>query len=172
MSTEKNDTFFFEEDVDGGTDTGVTGKEQAEAFLSVLEEAGIIKEGSALTSFDPLKSAADSDTKKAKSSLVEVEYGVVRGDYAIHVTPVHPQKNLTKKSLLDAAIKSTVVILNKTIPPTLKVDIYLPRADYEIKATSYVIRQAVDAWNFDTSVIEKEVIPQIMEQVGKICMLA
>jgi hypothetical protein len=168
----KNDTFFFEEDTDGGLETGVTGEEQAATFMAALENEGILKERGALTSFDPMQAVSDADTKKARNVTVEVEFGIVKGDYVLHVTPIHPQKNLLKKSLLEAAIKQTVIILNKTVPPTLQVDIYMPRPDYEIKATSYVIRQATDAWNFDTSKIEIEVVPQILEQVGKICQMA
>lgn len=172
MDTGKNDTFFFEEDTGGGLSSGVTGAEQAATFLSVLEESGILKEGSPLTSFDQMKNTADMNTKKLKTSLVEIEFGVVKEDYVIHVTPVHAQKNLGQRQFLEAAIKATVVLLNKFIPPSLSVDIYMPRADFEIKATSYVIRQAADAWNLDTAKIETEVVPQILEQVGKICMMA
>lgn len=168
----KEDTFFFEEDTEGGLDTGVTGAEQADTFLSVLEGEGIIKDRGPLTSFDQMKNVSEADTKVTKTSLVEIEYGIVKGDYVIHITPIHPQKNLLKKNLLEAAVKQTVIILNKTIPPTLSVDIFLPRSDYEIKAMSYVIRQATDAWNFEVSKIETEAIPQILEQVGKICMMA
>lgn len=168
----KDDTFFFEEDTEGGLDTGVSGEEQADTFLSVLEEAGILKGGSPLISFDPIKNASDADTKKINTTLLEIEYGTVKGDYVLHVTPTHPQKNLAKRQLLEAAIKQTVIILNNSVPPTLKVDIYLPRSDYEVKATSYIIRQAADAWNFDSNQIEAVVIPQVLEQVGKICMMA
>lgn len=168
----KDDTFFFEEEGDDGLAIGGTGKEQADTFMSMLESEGIIKERGAIVSFDPIKNAPDSDTKKATTTLVEIEYGTVKGDYVLHVTPIHPHKNLAKKQLLEAAVKQTIIILNNIVPPTLKVDIFLPRADYEIKATSYVIRQAADAWNFDSGRIETVVVPQVLEQVGKICMLA
>lgn len=165
------DTFFFEEDPAAGDDSGVTGEEQADTFLSVLAEGGIIKDRSSLTSFDPMKAAADADTKKTKTAMVEIEYGIVKGDYVIHVVPTHPHKNLKNQKLLEHAIRQTVLMLNKEIPGTLKVDIYLPRADFEIKATSYVVRDAADAWNFDATKVEA-LIPAILEQVGKICMMA
>jgi hypothetical protein len=167
----KDDSFFFEEDPKAQPDTGLTPEEHANTFLTILEDGGIIKDRSPLTSFDPMKNVSEMNTQKVQTNLVEVEYGIVKNDYVVHVIPIHPHKNLKDKRLLDQALQATILILNKIVPTTLNVDIYLPRADFEIKATSYVIREAADSWNFDSKAIEAA-IPTIMEQVGQICMKA
>lgn len=168
----KDDTFFFEEDPEAVPGTELTPEEHANTFLSLLEDSGIIQDRTPLSEFDKqLTNVSEINTKKLRTSLVEIEYGTIKADYVLHVIPIHPNKNLKAVELLNLAIKTTVQLLNKIVPTTLRVEIFLPRPDYEIKATSYIIRDAVEAWNFDAKPIE-EIIPTILEQVGKICMMS
>jgi hypothetical protein len=165
------DTFFFEEDPQAEGASGLTGKEHAEAFFSVLEQEGIIKDRQGVEAFDELKAQSEISTQTERTSLVEVEYGIVKADYVVHVTPIHPVRNLSQRPLFEQAVKQCVVLLSKAVPVSLRVDIYLPQPDWQIKATSFVIRDAADTWNFDAKAVEAA-IPDILEQVTKICAQA
>lgn len=170
MSTDK---FFFEEDPEASEGTGLTPEEHTDCFLTALEANGIIKDRGFLPSLDPFQVQAETaKTQHKTTGLIDIEYGIAKSDYVLHITPLHHQKNLTNKNLLDAAVKTAVMELNKIVPPTMHVDIFLPRHDYEIKATSFVIKDGGDAWNLDRDKIETEVVPQLVELIGKICMRA
>lgn len=165
------DTFFFEEDP-VAEDSGITAKEHADTFFSALETEGIIKDRQGISSFDQLKNEAAQSTEKKRNALVEVEFGVVNDDYVLHVTPTHPHKNLQKRQLFEVAVRECVILLNQVVPTTLTVDIYLPQPDWEIKATSFIIRGGADAWNLDVQKIASETVPLILERVAKICAQA
>jgi len=167
-----NNRFFFEEDPEAKEETGLTWGEHTNTFIDVLKKDGFIKEGDAAIALgDTLKAEADVvKTKHSKNSLLDIEFGIIQSNYAIHITPLHPHKNLTNPKALDRAVREAVIILNKIIPPNLQVDIFLPRADYELKAISFVIREGAEAWNLDAANLENIAIPQLMEQIGKVCM--
>lgn len=169
-----NDKFFFEEDPEGAKDSGITWEEHTDTFMNVLKDGGFIKEGIEAFSLDtPLTAQADvSNTKKVRNVFVEIEYGIIQSNYAVHITPIHAQKNLTKQTLLNLAIKQAVFILNQHIPPSVRVEIFMPRPDYEIKAISFVVKEGAEAWNLDTAKIEIEAIPKLLEEIAKICMQA
>lgn len=168
------DKFFFEEDTDGVEDTGMTWAEHTSTFLDTLKKEGYIKETSSDFDLGGVKKAeTDMSTKHVHNSLVDVEFGTVRTNYVIHITPTHPHKNLAHQKLLEQAVRSAIIILNNgIIPPNLDVDIFLPRDDYKIKSISFTIKDGAEAWNLDVSKIEKEAVPKLLDQIGKICMAA
>lgn len=157
--------FFFEEDpeLEETIKSGV--------FFEELEKSGIIKSTEGMD-MNPLTPEAESKTQVKRTGTVEIEYGRVKNDYILHVTPIHPRKNLTKRSLLELAVKTCVVTLNKVVPPSLHVDIYLPQEDWEIKAISFIIRDGWNAWNLDRDRVEAETVPALLDEVGAVCMKA
>jgi hypothetical protein len=102
--------------------------------------------------------------------LLLIEHGVVANDYVLHITPVHPQRNLQNRNKLHAAIKEIILELNKVVPFDLRVDIHLPQEDWEVKATSFLVREAVNAWNFDLEAMDKITVPEIEKKVSDICV--
>ena len=163
------DKFFFEEDPQAGEDSGLTWGEHAEAFMGALKEDGLAQSG---LSLEPMDAQSDMDMTTVKNSLIELQYGTVGDDYVIHITPTHPQKNLKLKPLLDEAMKTTITILAAYVPVSLRVDIHPPQKDWEIKATSYLIRGGATAWNLDRAELESKALPEMIDKVGQICMKA
>ena len=102
--------------------------------------------------------------------MLLIEHGVVSNDYVLHITPTHPQRNLQAKNKLHAAIKEIITELNKVVPFDLRVDIHLPQEDWEVKATSFIVRGAADAWNFDRDAMDNVTIPSIEKKVADICV--
>lgn len=166
-----DDKFFFEEDPDAKGDSGITWSEHTTTFLSVLETEGVLRERKEI-SLDPMMPQSEMQTQHLKTTLLDIEYGIVKDDYVLHVTPLHPRKNLTNTNLLSEAMRAMIVLLNAEVPTTLRVEIFKPRADWEIKATSFIIKEGATAWNLDRGKIESVIIPKIMEQVSAICMKA
>lgn len=160
--------FFFEEDP-AAEESGVTWNEHADTFFHGLKEADLLKEREKID-FAPMGTQVEMQTEHKTTKLVDIEFGVVKSDYVIHITPVHSTKNLTKRPLLEEAVKHAVVELNKVVPSNLNVEIFLPREDYEIKAISFIIREGADAWNLDMKKLSNEVVPKMLEDIGKICM--
>lgn len=159
--------FFFEEDV-SSNGTGVSTGEQADLFGEAMSEMGIV---SNLDSMAPKGVVLiTNDVKEILNAVIKIEFGVVDRDYVVHITPTHPQRNLQDKKKLDAALRVVVIELNKIVPYDLRVDIHLPQEDWDIKVTSFVIREAGVAWNFDRVSVETQVIPVILEKLTEICV--
>jgi hypothetical protein len=160
-----NDKFFFEEDPKATEATGLTWAEHTDAFFGALG-----KDGTGM-SLEPHAVVVEMKTEHKSTSLVDVEYGTVKADYVIHITPLHPQRNLAKGNLVEQAMEATLKLLVTVVPHTLRVDICKPRPKDEIKVLSFIIREGAETWNLDTKKIEAEVVPQLLEQIGKICMI-
>lgn len=158
--------FFFEEDPESQSDSGMSWNEHSGTFFSALQEIGIAKEAQDLMPMDV--QAATVNLKTITGKLAVIEYGIVDNDYVIHITPTHPKYNLGHLQLYNEALKEAVIVLNQVIPQTLRVDIFHPQPDWEIKAISFVVRGGAQSWNFDVSSVES-VIEQILKKVEEIC---
>lgn len=156
--------FFFEEDA--SSPGSLDSSEQADIFGEVVAESGV---KSGMTSMAPLGVEVLSDVKEIRNTLLLVEYGTVGDDYAIHVTPLHPSRNLQNDQKLNRAIRLVVEEMNKYIPFDVRVDIHLPQKDWEIKATSFIARGAKVAWNVDINDLNTKLIPSIVDGVTNIC---
>ena len=170
-----NDKFFFEEDPESEKDSGISWEEHTDTFLSVLKKEGYLQDlpFDKLSLGSEMKAEADrNETKHVTSSLLDIEFGVIQSNYVLHITPVHAQKNLSKPALLNEAVKTAVILMNQVIPANLDVKIFMPRVDYPVKAVTFSIAGGGEAWNFDQTQLETEVVPKMLEQIGKICMLA
>lgn len=165
------DKFFFEEDPSAAPDSGMTWDEHSDTFFSVLEEAGIAKTRDSL-SLEPIEAKPQMQVQKKRTTLVEIEFGKVRNDYVIHITPIHPHKNLKNDRLLKYAVGEAVKLLNQYVPQNVSVAIWLPRDDYEIKSTSFVIKDGAEAWNLDIEKLENSAVPELLDQITQICMKA
>lgn len=166
MNKEK---FFFEQDAEATEETSASWQEHGDAFFNVLADTGVIKEGS----FDmaPMQATPETFTK-VDNKVVQLEYGVVGDDYVLHVTPIHPKKNLAREDLYKQGLYHCIVALNTVVPYDLQVDIYKPQDDWQIKATSFLIRGGATAWNLDRDKIASDVIPLILKTVTEVCMRA
>jgi hypothetical protein len=162
---------FFEEDPKAPEETKMTWEEHSDTFFGVLQGEGIVSNREDM-SMAPMGVVPEMSAKVQKNGVVEIEFGVVKDDYTVHITPIHPKKNLSNQALFKEALKEAVTILNGVVPPELKVDIFLPRPDWEIKATSFVVRGGATAWNLDHTRIEKATVPLLLEAVTAVCMKA
>lgn len=163
MSSSK---FFFEEDtsihVEQPAQESVT---EDKTFVEQLKAAGVIKETSA-----PEYVSGDASMKKYQSKLLLIEYGKYRGNYAVHLTPVHPRKNLATDRQVEMAVRELAIHMNKVVPPTMNVDLFLPQAGWSVKVISAVVIDGADAWNFQIDKFENEEIQSLAKAVEKICM--
>lgn len=158
--------FFFEEDPEAQSDSGMSWNEHSGTFFSALQEIGIAKAAPDLMPMDV--QATTVNLKTIAGKLTSIEYGVVDNDYVIHITPTHPKYNLGNLQLYNEALKESVIELNKVIPPTLRVDVYHPQPDWEIKAISFAIRGGAQSWNFDTSTVDSAV-ELLIQKIDAIC---
>lgn len=162
-----NNKFFFEEDVEE-IGSGVTTDEQADIFGEAVAEMGIT---SPLDSMAPKNvELIQNDVNKIETPMLTIEYGIVGKDYVLHITPTHPQRNLQDGNKLNSAIKEIIYELNTVVPFDLRVDIHLPQPDWEVKATSFIVRDAANAWNFSREEMDNEVVPEIERKVSAICV--
>lgn len=164
--------FFFEEDtsVSGQEESGITWDEHADTFFNVLEGAGVTADKDSLAP-KGVETERYKTTSK-KTQLLELEYGIIKEDYVIHITPCHPHRNLTQRTALAEAVKACVFALNDIVPFDLKVRLHLPQDNWEIKAISFVIEGGADAWNLNRETLEQVTIPDIEAKVTAICMKA
>lgn len=159
--------FFFEEDSEAEQGSGVSLEEQADIFSDSVSQAGV---SGKIDSMAPMKvEAAPVEVKQERTSLALVEFGVVDKNYAIHITPTHPQRNLKDHKKMRAAIEAAIIEMNRHVPPDLQVNIHLPQEDWDIKVLSFVVQGGAAAWNFDIAAFESEAVPVILKKVSDIC---
>jgi len=160
--------FFFEEDSDTAGATGVSAEEQADIFGNILSESGVT---SSIESMAPMVAQPVAmSTKKMENAVAVIEYGIVDKDYVLHITPVHPQRNLSADHKLNAALKAVVISLNEIVPFDLQVMIHPPQEDWKVKALSFVIKEGAEAWNFDREKFEDETVHDIAQKITDICV--
>ncbi len=161
--------YFFEEDADADSGTGVTFEEQADVFGNVLADAGI---DSSLSSMTPLQAEpVKINMQQLSNGVLLVEYGIIGPDYVMHITPTHPQKNLTSSNKINLAIRITILELNKIVPYDLRVDIHTPKEEWDVKAISFLVRGGAEAWNLDIKSIDA-VVPNIFNKITELCTKA
>lgn len=161
--------FFFEEDTEEIISSGVSSEEQADIFGSSLEGMGV---SGAPDSMEPISyEIKPMKVKEKKTNLLLIEYGVVDQDYVLHITPTHPKWNFTDNKKLRTAIETVVIILNQIVPFDLKVEIHLPKEDWEVKVISFVIRGAANAWNLELEPLDAIIEKEVDVKLASICML-
>lgn len=159
----ENNKFFFEDD------NVAEKKEDSDIFFNTLKSIAEVKEGER-SQLEESKITADAEMKKHKSGILELEYGRYINNYAIHLTPVHPKKNLATDSDVKIALKELVLIMNEFVPPSLRVDLFLPKNEWKLKVISAVIIDGANAWNFDIENFEKLAIPRIIKRIEQIIL--
>lgn len=166
MSSGKN-KFFFEEDTEE-ISSGVTPQEQADVFGAALDGIGV---SGFSDSMEPLEAITKRmEIKEIKNTLLHIEYGIVDKDYVLHITPIHPHRNFMDKTKMRRAIEETIILLNKVIPFDIKVEIHLPREDWEVKVLSFVARGGAEAWNLNTKDLDDLIELKLDQAITSICM--
>lgn len=158
--------FFFEPDTET-SESGITNEEHADTFFNTLKEAGIIHE-QIPESMEAQQAQAQAAMSKVETRLLQVEFGTYLDNYAVHITPTHPQRNLSDELAVKKALKELVLILNDYVPYTLQVQLHLPQSDWKMKVLSAVVVGGASAWNFDTDKLEKEGIPRLIAAIESI----
>ncbi len=149
---------------------------QNDSFFNALESAGVIQTHSKAEQVQNFLSGGEqgaepaASMKKYESRLVSIEHGTYQNNYAIHLTPIHPQKNLATDAHVKQALRELVLIMNEHVPYTLQVELFMPRDDWKMKVISAVIKNAAGAWNFDSEKFDREAIPRIHAAVEAVCM--
>lgn len=158
--------FFFEPDQEEEKKNEAIKESEASFFFDALKESGIISEGGKEAGPDHIEAEAQMKEKKSRTLLLE--YGVYQKNYAVHVTSTHPRKNLSERNKTKLALKELVVIMNEYVPPTLRVDLYLPHEDWTLKVISAVVIDGSKTWNFDIAKFESDGIPRIFDAVDQV----
>lgn len=159
--------FFFEPDTQADNDTKMTTEEHADTFFSTLVDAGFIQQNID-ASFEAKTAEALASMKRLESSILQVDFGTYQDNYAVHVTPVNPKRNLSTDLALKRALKEIVLIMNEYVPFTCQVNLFLPRDEWKMKVISAVVVNGANAWNFDHSKFESEAAPKIFQAVEKV----
>lgn len=160
--------FFFEAD-NLGQEYSLTSQEHADTFFSTLQTAGIIKD-SPLENMEAKTVQADASMQKLENKLLQLEYGVYQENYAVHITPVHPQKNLKDNAQVNRALLELAFILKEFVPDSVHVDLFLPRKDFEMKVLSAVVRNGTKEWGFNIKEFEEKAIPKLFKAIEKVIM--
>lgn len=160
--------FFFEEDKQDQTQA-LPADEHASSFFSTLQAAGIIQEAVG-EDLKEKKIEADASMNKMENKVLCVEYGTYQNTYAIHITPVHPQKNLKTDKEVEKAVWELVKIMKLYVPQSVHIDLFLPRKDWKMKVISAVIKDWEKDWAFDVNKLEGEGIPTLFKEVEKVIM--
>ena len=166
MTDQPRTKFFFEADP-AATEPGLSWKEHAETFFNVLRDTGVIQTSESMEQ----KGVTASASMQVKSSKVlQVEFGTYQDNYAVHVTPIHPVKNIRTDGQMKAALFLLVKILNDYVPYNLQVNIHMPRADWKIKVVSAVVQGGATSWNFDRERLEREGIDRIIREIDRVLL--
>lgn len=160
--------FFFEPDL-STDDSGLSNQENANTFFSALKDSGVIQEAP-LEDLEMKRTEVLASMKKMENKYLSIEFGVYQDNYAVHVTPVNSYKNLTNDVMVKRACTELATILNEYVPYTLRVDLYLPRAEWKLKVISAVVLGGATAWNFDPGKLEAEGILKMFKAIEKIIL--
>ena len=157
--------FFFDEGPSAGKQPGA----QVETFFSTLKETGVIRE--------PLEETLEAKPtevlaamSKLESNIVSVEYGTYQDNYAIHITPINPKRNLATDDDVKRALLSIVTIMNEYVPYNIRVDLHLPKSEWKMKVISAVVVGGASAWNFDHATFSEKAIPRIKSAVESVIL--
>jgi len=162
--------FFFESDPAAEKPwDNLPPPEHADTFFSTLQSAGIIQDAP-MEDMEEKKVAATASMKMVESKVLTLEYGTYQNNYAIHLTPIHPRKNLENDQDVKQAMYYLASILNEYVPHEVQVNLFLPRPDWKMKVVSAVVQNGATVWNFDRKRLEEEGIPRIFEAVEKVIM--
>lgn len=87
------------------------------------------------------------------SGLIQITHGWDKDTFVLHIEPYHPRRPwAVSENRVMFAIART---MNKYIPSEVKVDMYPPMQDWEIKAYTFKAIDLKKAWNFQESDTEK-----------------
>jgi hypothetical protein len=159
--------FFFEADP-AAKSPGLSWQEHAETFFSTLQDTGVVKESN--LDLSEKTAAIDGEMKTSSSKLVQIEYGTYQNNYAVHITPIHPARNLRSEDSVKQAVYVLAKTLNEHVPYSSTVNLFLPRPDWKVKVISAVILEGAKTWNLDIKKLEREAIPKIMQEVEKVIL--
>ncbi len=91
---------------------------------------------------------------KESHGMVDIEHGAnVDGDYIWHFMPKHHSKTFPED--LSKVYQVLVTYLNKIIPESIKVDVYPPPKDWEIRLLTVVARKIKKSWTYDYDDMKK-----------------
>lgn len=155
--------FFFE-----GEESSIEKPEDSKEkeFFFLLQEAGVVQQ----PGDEPEAVSSDAKMKNVASRLLDIEYGTYKDTYAVHLTAIHPAKNLSTEQKVYEAMRELVLIMNEFVPQTLQVKLHPPRADWQVKVISAVIEGGATAWNFDIPKFELEAVPRIQAAIERVVM--
>ncbi len=106
-----------------------------------------------------------SSMNEISTKHVEIQFGYHENDFIWHITP--KTKNITFND--SQLIYVTAMVLNKTIPTHIKVNIFLPEANWDIRPYTFKAEGLVSLWSFSDDMvnrINKELIVQLDALIG------
>jgi hypothetical protein len=160
--------FFFEAD-NQSEEYSLTSQEHADTFFNTLQSAGIIQTAP-LEDLGAKKAEPEGEMKRMENKLLCIEYGTYQENYAIHISPVHAQRNFKDDLAVKRALKELVLVLNEHVPHEVQVKLFLPQPDWKMKVISSVVVDGAKTWNFNYKKLEEEGIPKLFQAIEKVIL--
>jgi hypothetical protein len=121
-------------------------EEDIKTFIGVLKDSGV-------KDSDEEEIVVDSPIfKTQRSGYIEIEHGWHKADYIWHIKPWHPKKQF--RVTLGRALYMIAMVLNSTIPSTVKVDVMPPSKDWDIPEITFKANGLRDCWQVKDESIE------------------
>jgi len=129
-------------------------EEDSESFVEHVKKFTHTKEDELLSKI--ISTDADQVEPQAfiihQSGKIKIEHGPHGDHYVFHISPLGNSKLRCSEELF---IHSIAMIMNKTIPSSIMVDIFLPQSDWDIKEYTFKAINFTGDWRFNPECINK-----------------
>lgn len=136
------------------------------SFFDALKGAGIIQSPDS----DALPFETEGKMEELKTEYLIFAYGTYKDDYSIHIEPCHPKKNLSTPVKVELAIVEALKLIRPHVSDSMRIDVFLPRSEWERKVISIVLRGGAKAFGFRKDVFEEETPQQIFMKVQEVIL--
>lgn len=101
-----------------------------------------------------------SSMNEISTKNVQIEFGYHESDFLWHITP--KAKNITFND--SQLIYVAAMVLNKTIPTHITVNIFLPEANWDIRPYTFKAIGLVSLWSFSQEMVDR-INKELLEQL-------
>jgi len=129
-------------------------EEEIGTFMDVMRENKIASGGGEadwVTKEDPDKIEVTANLVQQRVNAIQIEHGWHEDNYVWHFSPWHSKRPY--KESIDRVVYGIAQTMNKTIPQTVEVNIFLPYTDWEIPEITFKAIGLKNCWNITDSTI-------------------
>lgn len=126
-----------------------TSEEELDSFVDTFETP------EAMDGFDPNAETGGMtpELKEETVGKIKINHGPHGDDYVWHISPHHPKSNFTQPA--DNIFRLCATIFKSLIPESIKVDVFPPKQDWEIKEWTFKAHGLMDCWQITQNEINK-----------------